>query len=242
METLTRKQREIAERRQRILDVGRQLLLERGYLGLTMDRVAAEMEYSKGTIYQHFPNKEELVVALAVQTAEKRCEFFQRAATFQGTPRERLAGIGEAADLFQRLYPDHAQAENVVRTTSIRAKMSPEGRENLQNNEHHCMNICSGIVRDGIACGDLTLREGIAPEVLVFGLWAMQVGTTCVVSSDKDMAAVGIPDPVRALWISYNAYLDGFGWKPLSTDHDYAATLERIRAEVFSDEYKQSQR
>jgi len=30
--------------------------------------------------------------------------------------------------------------------------------------------------------------------------------------------------------------LDGFGWKPLSTEHDYSATIRRVLQEVFPEE------
>ena len=43
------------------------MLLERGYLGLTMDRIAKATEYSKGTIYHHFSSKEVLLEALVDQ-------------------------------------------------------------------------------------------------------------------------------------------------------------------------------
>ena len=62
--TVTRKQREIAQREDLILETARKMLLERGYLGLTMDRIAEEIEYSKGTVYQHFSSKEDLISTL----------------------------------------------------------------------------------------------------------------------------------------------------------------------------------
>ena len=122
MSTLTRKQREIAAREGLILDTAFELLIERGYLGLTMERIAAGVEYSKGTIYQHFPNKEEVVAALSIRSAEQRIEMFQRAATFQGNPRERMTGIGVADDLFVRLYPHHFQLEKILAMHSLREK------------------------------------------------------------------------------------------------------------------------
>lgn len=30
--------------------------------------------------------------------------------------------------------------------------------------------------------------------------------------------------------------LDGFGWRPLSTEWDYAKTVERVRSELFAEE------
>ena len=113
--TLTRKQREIQAREGRILEVARSMIVEQGYHGLSMDRIAGALEYSKGTIYQHFTCKEEILLAIVNQTMEKRQATFRRAATFRGRPRERMTAIGFAAELFFRLYPDHLHIENVLR-------------------------------------------------------------------------------------------------------------------------------
>ena len=79
MSTLTRKQREIQEREELILDVARDMLVERGYLGLTMDRIAKAIDYSKGTVYQHFASKEDLFAELAAGHMQGRIERFARA-------------------------------------------------------------------------------------------------------------------------------------------------------------------
>src|SRR5262245_12250553 len=117
MSTLTRKQREIQQREERILEESRKLLLEEGYHGLSMDRIAEVLEYSKGTIYQHFPNKEEILLALANQSMERRLDLFRRAASFKGGSRERISAVGVAAELFFRLYQHHFQVEHVLRLT-----------------------------------------------------------------------------------------------------------------------------
>ena len=85
--TATRKQREIAERERLILETARGMLIERGYLGLTMDRIADAIEYSKGTVYQHFGSKEDLIAALAATNQDKMAGFFERGATFNGKSR-----------------------------------------------------------------------------------------------------------------------------------------------------------
>ena len=53
MAALARKQRELRERESLLLDAARRILVEGGYHGLTMARVAEALEYSKGTIYSH---------------------------------------------------------------------------------------------------------------------------------------------------------------------------------------------
>ena len=51
-----------------MLETARRLLLEIGYNGLTMERIAEAAEYSKGTIYNHFPCKEEIIAELAARS------------------------------------------------------------------------------------------------------------------------------------------------------------------------------
>src|SRR4051812_34099941 len=107
MSTLTRKQREIQQRETLLLDVARTMLMEHGFAGLSMDRLAEATEYSKGTIYQHFSTKEDLVAALAVQSVKYRAELFDRANTLSGHPRERMFAIGVADEMFARLHPQY---------------------------------------------------------------------------------------------------------------------------------------
>src|SRR5271163_4453953 len=122
--TLTRKQREIQEREGRILELARSMIVEQGYHGLSMDRIAEALEYSKGTIYQHFSCKEEILMALVNQTMERRLDLFRRAAAFRGRSRERMTALGAAAELFFQLYPDHIHTEHTIRISSVREKTS----------------------------------------------------------------------------------------------------------------------
>lgn len=233
----TRKERQFRERGDLVLRVARTLLLERGYLGLTMDRIATATEYSKGTIYQHFANKEEIVAALAVQTAEKRVALFERGAASTGSTRERILGVGIAAEVFLRLYPDHFKAEQITRATSIREKISPETAASLLDLEHRCVGIATDVVRDAVSAGELALPDGVAPETVSFGLWCLTYGVfTLLVTEGRPFADLGFADPLRLLERNQNLLLDGHGWTPLSSNHDYAAVRERILAEVFPEE------
>lgn len=60
-----------AEKSAAILDGAMRVFLEQGYVGTTMDRVAAAAEVSKPTIYSHFHNKETLFNALIEQWVQK---------------------------------------------------------------------------------------------------------------------------------------------------------------------------
>ena len=215
-------------------------LVEEGYLGLNMDHIARELEYSKGTIYNHFRCKEEIIIALAIETMEKRSEMFQRATSYAGVPRERLAAIGVAAELFVRLYPSHFRVEQLIRSTSIWEKTSEERRTAMHLCESRCMGLVAGIIRDGIAQGHLSLPEDMAPEDLVFGLWSQTFGAYSIIATAEGLDTLGVSDPYRAVRTNINLMLDGYGWTPTSKDYDYVELFERLQSEVFPDECRQA--
>jgi AcrR family transcriptional regulator len=239
MDTLTPKKREILDREIRILDVARPMLVEGGYLGLSMDAIAAELENSKGTIYNHFPCKEEIIIALAIQTMDQRTELFLRAASLPIESRYRLSGVGVASELFVRLYPDHFGVEQLIRSASIWDKTSEMRRLEMHRTESRCLDIVAGIVRDAIAEGDLTLSDEQAPEALVFGLWSQTFGAYSIIATSDGLEDHGVLDPYRAVRQNISMFLDGYQWAPLSTEYDYLDLFERQMAEIFPDEYQQ---
>ena len=56
----TRVEREWRRRRREILEAARELFMENGYAGTTMQEIAEHSEYSVGYIYRHFAGKKEL--------------------------------------------------------------------------------------------------------------------------------------------------------------------------------------
>jgi AcrR family transcriptional regulator len=57
------KDRQREERERLILEAAEELLAEKGYHEMSIDEIAARVGVSKGTVYLHFPSKEELVLA-----------------------------------------------------------------------------------------------------------------------------------------------------------------------------------
>src|SRR6185437_16047392 len=144
--TLTRKQREVQDRERRILALARSMIVEDGYHGLSMDRIAEALEYSKGTIYQHFSCKEDILMALANQAMQRRLDLFRRAAAFRGRPRELITAIGIACELFFQLYRDHFHVESAIRITSVKEKTSEQRRMLLERCEASCFEIMRGVI------------------------------------------------------------------------------------------------
>lgn len=227
-----RKQREIQQREREILRAGLKMLIEQGYLGLRMDQIAALVEYSKGTVYQHFSNKEEIVLALANEALSCRSKLFAHACTMRQKSRERLAAVGAAAEVFVEHFPHFFYVEQVIRVESVLEKTSEERQRVMKSCETKCMSIVSGVVRDGIAHGDLELPPETTPEDLVFGLWAMSTGAFSILASSESLQELGVPCPLIALRQNQSLMLDGYGWKPLSRDADYLQLMSDIKTEL----------
>jgi len=234
--TLSRKQREVKEREGRILELAQQMIVQDGYHGLSMDRIAEALEYSKGTIYQHFSSKEDILMALVNQAMECRLGLFRRAAAFRGRSRERITAIGAAAELFFQLYPDHFHIEHAVRITSINQKVSEQRRRCLERCEASCSEVVLGVINDGVASGDLVLDGELDAGQVGFGLWSLTFGGYSIAATSPSLRNLGIHDPIVAIRNNCNCLLDALGWKPLAKDLDLPALMKRIQSEVFAPE------
>ena len=238
MGTRARKQREREERENLMLVEGRRMLVEEGYLGLNMDRLAKAVDYSKGTIYQHFTTKEDLMLAIVTDGKQQRTKLFEKALRLSGRPRERLAAIGVADDLFVALYPEHFHVEHLVRVDSLWEKTSPERQQALEEAAFGCHRCCSVIIEEGIHTGDLSIDPKQGAEMFMM-LMTASLGMHLVANDPFLMRKFGIEDFGSVMRTNYDRYLDGWGWRPLSSEWDYPATYERIESELFAEEFAQ---
>lgn len=77
-------------RRQQLLDVAARLFRERGYHVTSMRDIAHEVGMLSGSIYYHFPSKEELLLAVYEEGLRHIAEQVDTAVAAQNTPWERL--------------------------------------------------------------------------------------------------------------------------------------------------------
>src|ERR1700722_12734039 len=150
MSTATRRERENAEREELILNQATLMLRQHGYLRLNLDRLAEATEYSKGTLYQHFETKEDIILGIAIGSLEMRTEFFGRAGTFNGSSRERMVAVGVADDVIAELFPEHFQISQMVKSPSIWEKTSEARRLRMGQCEGICFGTAERIGREGV--------------------------------------------------------------------------------------------
>ncbi|HVS16628.1 MAG TPA: TetR/AcrR family transcriptional regulator [Thermoanaerobaculia bacterium] len=217
-------------RAEQILSTAREAFLEQGWDGFGIESIAERMSCSRPLVYKHFPCKEEILLALAIQSKARRVRLYERAVLFAGRPREKMLAIGEVEGL---LAARDLPVELLVASTSLRAKTSRRRQDDLKVLDVRAIGLASSVVREAIAAGDLRLPSPLCPEDLLFVLWASRWGASNLRRSDTPLEQAGITNPTLAVDLSLGLLLDGYGWRPLSGEWDYKETRRRVTEEVF---------
>jgi AcrR family transcriptional regulator len=79
-----------AQRRQQLLDVGRELFGQRGYEATSIEEIAARADVSKPVVYEHFGGKEGLYAVVVDREMQRLLDRFTSALSAPGHPRELL--------------------------------------------------------------------------------------------------------------------------------------------------------
>lgn len=93
-----------AQKRRAILSAAREVFLKHGYLGASMDEVAALAEVSKVTVYKHFSDKHSLFAAVVTAAIEEA----------EATSRSLVDNLGKSTDVEQDLRTFARQHITVV--------------------------------------------------------------------------------------------------------------------------------
>lgn len=93
--------------RRDILDSARQVVIEEGYSGLSMRRIAREIGYSATSIYLHFENKDALLHALIEEGMDRLYGTLRRASNRAAKPREKVRAVCAAYANFGVRNPEY---------------------------------------------------------------------------------------------------------------------------------------
>lgn len=130
------KERQREERERLIIQAAVDLLLEKGYHEMSMDEIAARVGISKGTVYLHFPSKEDLVFALLQEDRQG----------FQRTVEEILATTASPeAKLISML--EYVYSDKLSKSFQVFAAVfqNPELRSRLIEKKDEFIKSWSGI-------------------------------------------------------------------------------------------------
>jgi AcrR family transcriptional regulator len=210
-------------------------LLERGYFGITMEMIAEASDCPKGTMYQRFGCKEDIVLTLALRCVEERTAMMRRAAAFRGRSRERVVALGEAVGLYSRLHPEDSRILHTA-TGAIRETATPHRVGALVQLENQSIDLLRTILRDAVIEKDLELDGETTIEEMTFVIWALVDGCFTLIESGVPSTVLGISDPFSRLFHGFGILADGYKWRPVYAEWDWMETLANVRRRVFPEE------
>jgi AcrR family transcriptional regulator len=229
--TGARKEREFRQREESIVEAARRILQREGFEGVSMGRIADELEYSRGTIYLHFLCKEEIVLAVGIRAQEVRLSLMDKVLAMPGRARERFVAAGE---VIRVVSPRYTRGEMLIYMDGIRDKVRPEFRERMFEYEGRLFTQGARIVQEALDAGDLALPGGLSAEGFTYVHWANIYGAMCISNSDTPLHGLGVDDPREVTKTFGRICLDALGWRPLSTEFDYRETMRRIYRDVIT--------
>jgi AcrR family transcriptional regulator len=100
-----------AQRREQLLDIGRELFGQRGYEATSIEEIAARADVSKPVVYEHFGGKEGLYAVVVDREMQLLLDRFTSALSATGHPRELLE---RAALVLLDYIEDHTDGFRVL--------------------------------------------------------------------------------------------------------------------------------
>ncbi len=99
-----RKEREKELRKQAIITAAEKLFISKGMMNTSIEHIAAEIEMSRGAIYLHFKNKEDIFISIINKALSTLLDMLKSAAEEVESPEEKMLAIGRA---YMRFYKEH---------------------------------------------------------------------------------------------------------------------------------------
>lgn len=220
-----------------LLQTALSVIAKEGVSGLTIDKMVALVPYSKGTVYNHFSCKEDLLTALCNNHVRQLAELFYRAARFDGNSREQMLAIGFSYMLHSQLNPTEFMLVISAKTPSVREKSTQKRQEEHLALEHDLLGCILQIINNGLSSGELELAPHLTPAQVAFSLWAMSFGTIALLHESLDRCSVRTEMELEREMLNHsNIALDGLGWRPFTGEHDSSETIRRLKEGIFAAE------
>jgi len=227
--TADRRKREFQQREELILAAAREMFEKVGFLNLKMADLARAVEYSTGTLYQHFASKEDLLLAMSAQIHAEVMPVLERiAATFR-TSRDRITAFCLGHAEVTRRDPESFRIWQFAIAHSVWMRASEDRREAVERLDDRGRRSLQSIVDDAVATGDLDPRCGSVGEIGL-SLFSFLLGTYTVTNEAKPSRMFRIEDAYELLRRNLALYLDTIRWQPVGADAD--AVYQRVCHEL----------
>jgi AcrR family transcriptional regulator len=130
-------------RRRQLLGAAQEVFVAQGYHAAVMDEIAERAGVSKPVLYQHFPGKLELYLALLDESAEELVRVVREALSSTGDNRERVPATFGA---FFDFVSSSGEAFRLVFESDL--SNEPAVRDRLERAMRDCADMISEFIRE----------------------------------------------------------------------------------------------
>ena len=150
------------ERRRQLLDAALEVFVSQGYHAAAMDDIAEKAGVSKPVLYQHFPSKLELYLALLDQSVDELLETVRHALGSTADNKQRVAATFSA-------YFEYMESEGQAYRLVFESDLGNESavRDRLDRGQRECAEMIIEMVRQDAG---LTEEEAHLVSVGMVGL------------------------------------------------------------------------
>jgi len=148
-----RRQREFDRRERELLDAALALFDDDGWDQVTVAEIARRAEIGKGTVYKHFPSKDEIYARLSLDFGRT---LFDQFAAIDPTTTTPTRAVRSLLRIGLRHHLDNPQYTRVVRYTErrdFRTRLSKETQEAFADLDRKFVELITGVLERGMAKG-----------------------------------------------------------------------------------------
>jgi AcrR family transcriptional regulator len=157
---LSRKEREHQLRRDEILRAATKLFATKGYHSTTMNEIAKEAEFSTGSLYNFFKNKEELYFSLLYEKIEELAGLVDITRTMPGSACAKFdRAVDITLDYFER-ERDFFRIFTVHRDSFFEASLRSDFTERLRTQIFKYIEDLVSVAEEGIDAGEFRSFSG----------------------------------------------------------------------------------
>ncbi len=204
-----RKERDLELRRRLILDKAMDLFQKNSFSGVTLDDIASAIEFSKGTIYNHFGSKEEIYASLLVDHLNILLSCLKEAARTGRDTSEKLRNSMKAYVRFYREHREYFKLLFFIDLVSDHYRIPGALLKRIRTLKIACLLELQGVISEGVRSGELEAGRPAAQVSLV--MWGMINGVIQLVES-RQFKEEGL-DPLIGL--GFEIVLGGLKRKPV---------------------------
>lgn len=205
-----RRERERAEMTERIMDVARKMFVRDGYEAVTLRKIANAIEYSPGTIYQYFRDKQALVTAIIQADSASLRGYLLECLTHED-PVARLAEMARRYAAWGMAHPNHYRL--MLLPPGGWSKVETRDEEQETPLEREALHVLTVAVQEAIRRGLLKDKYS-EPALVAATLWAGIHGVVLleITTSKRDRALLGGKDTTFAARFDTltEVFMDGF--------------------------------